>query len=192
MNVYPDWVEFVRLLGLDPITVWIEYRFALFASLIGLALILLFLVYSVALRLRGVIANYKHSFTDRMAFHRSVYEVEEKYHELLLEALGGEKLVYLVPAIAHDSVDGFRRTVGHLMLTQKSLIFAADWRKIEYPLDSFQDANVRDGNKHMELKLIVNENKKPIFHLLGISRDHAQELFMKMHSFRVLLKENRS
>ncbi|MBZ2183680.1 MAG: hypothetical protein K7J46_03140 [Bryobacter sp.] len=192
MSAYPDWVDFVRFMGLDPITVWVEYRSALFASLIGLALVLLFSIYSVALRMRGIIANYKHSFTDRMAFHRSIHEVEEKYHEPLREALGGEKLVYLVPAIAYDSVDGFRRSVGHILLTQKRLIFAADGRKIEFQLDSFQDANVRDGNKHMELKLIVNENKKPIFHLLGISRDHAQEIFMKMHAFRVQLKESQS
>ena len=43
----------------------------------------------------------------------------------------------------------------------------------------------------MELKLIF-EKSKPIFHLLGISRDHAQELFMKMHAFRVAIKESQA
>jgi hypothetical protein len=190
MNDYPDWMEAVRFFGLDPVTVWFEYRNLLLALLIGVALVLLYGLYWLALRLRGTVANYKHSFADRMAFHRSIHAVEEKYHEALQEALGEEKLVYLVPAIAHDSVPGFRRSVGHIMLTQTRLIFAAEGRKVEYPLNSFQDANVRDGNKHMELKLILDERSKPIFHLLGISRDHAQEIFMKMHAFRVQLKEN--
>lgn len=192
MNEYPDWVEVVRLLGLDPITVWIEYRNLLFGTLITLAAGLLFGIYWSALRLRGLIANYKHSFADRMAFHRSIYAVEEKYHDALLTALGDQKLVYLVPAIAADAVEGFRKSVGHIMLTQTNLIFAAEGKKIEYPLDSFRDANVRDGNKHMELKLIFDERNKPVFHLLGISRDHAQELFMKMHAFRVSLKEKQA
>lgn len=192
MSEYPDWVDAVRLLGLDPITVWIEYRNLLLGSLLGLALVLLFTLYWVSLRMRGVIANYKHSFRDRMAFHRSIHAVEKKYHKALRAALGEEKLVYLVPAVAQDAVDGFRRSVGHLMLTQTRLIFAAEGRKIEYTLDSFQDANVRDSNKYMELKLIFNERKKPVFHLLGISRDHAQEIFMKMHAFRVQLKESQS
>jgi len=88
-------------------------------------------------------------------------------------------------------VPGFRRSVGYILLTKAALIFAANGQKIEFPLDSFQDANVRDGHKHMELKLIC-EGGKPIFHLLGINRDLAQELFMKMHSFRLAIKETNS
>jgi hypothetical protein len=191
MNEYPDWVDLLRYIGLDPVTVWIEYRFALYVSLVLLAVAIVGGVYALAIRMRGVIANYKHSFADRMSFHRSVFELEEKYHESLLAALEGEPLVYVIPAIAAEDVAGFRKSVGHILLTKTRLIFASAGKKIEYPIDSFNDANVRDGNKHMELKLIFDKSK-PIFHLLGISRDHAQELFMKMHAFRVAIKESKT
>jgi hypothetical protein len=189
MNEYPDWVELVRYLGLDPIVVWVEYRNILFLGLLALVLVILALLYIFGTRIRGIIANYRHSFADRMAFYRSVHDLEEKYHEPLKLALAGEPLVYAVPAIAWDDVVGFRKSVGHILLTKTRLIFAAGNQKIEYPLMTFNDANVRDGNKHMELKLIYDDHK-PIFHLLGISRDHAQEIFMKMHAFRVTLKES--
>lgn len=188
MSEYPDWVEIVRFVGLDPITVWIEYRNLLFLSLFLIVVLLIGGIYFAALRLRGTIANYKHSFADKMAFYRSVQELESKYHEPIKKALNGEPVVYLIPAIAAEDVKGFRKSVGHILLTRTRLIFACGDEKIDYDLLSFRDANVRDGNKIMELKLIFDDSK-PIFHLLGISRDHAQELFMKMHAFRLALKE---
>jgi len=191
MNEYPDWVEIVSLLGLDPITVWIEYRSLLYLSLALAVIGLAGLLYWMSIRFRGLIANYKHSFADRMSFHRNIMEVDQKYHQNLEKALAGEPLVYLVPAIAAEGVVGFRRSVGHVMLTRTRLIFTASGASIDYPLNSFDDANVRDGVKHMELKLIYSD-RKPIFHLLGISRDHAQEIFMKMHAYRVALKESES
>ena len=188
MNEYPDWFELVSYLGLDPITVWIEYRFLLYAGLILLAALVLTGIYWVALRARSVIANYRHSFADRMAFYRSIDDMEEHLHEPLFAALGGEPLVYAVPAVAAEDVPGFRKSVGHVLLTRTKLIFASNGQKIEFPLNSFNDANVRDGKKYMELKLIFDK-RKPQFHLLGISRDHAQEIFMKMHAFRVAIRE---
>ena len=188
MNEYPDWVELVSYLGLDPITVWIEYRFLLYAGLILLAALVLTGIYWFALRARSVIANYRHSFADRMAFYRSIDDMEEHLHEPLFAALGGEPLVYAVPAVAAEDVPGFRKSVGHVLLTRTKLIFASNGQKIEFPLNSFNDANVRDGKKYMELKLIFDK-RKPQFHLLGISRDHAQEIFMKMHAFRVAIRE---
>ena len=188
MNEYPDWVEIVSLLGLDPITVWVEYRFFLYAGILLFAALLLAGIYWVALRARVVIANYKHSFADRMAFYRSIYDMEENLHEPLFAALGGEPLVYAVPAVAAEDVPGFRKSVGHVLLTRTRLIFASNGQKIEFPLESFNDANVKDGKKYMELKLIFDK-RKPQFHLLGISRDHAQEIFMKMHAFRVAIRE---
>lgn len=189
MNEYPDWVGLISYLGLDPITVWVEYRIFLYLSLVVLALVLIGTLYFFAVRIQGTIANYKHSFADRIAFYRSVFDLEEKYHEPLTNALAGEKLVYAVPAIAAEDVPGFKKSVGHLMLTKTRLIFAVNNEKIEFPLDAFSDANVKDGNKHMELKLILPTHK-PIFHMLGISRDHAQEIFMKMHAFRLELKQD--
>ena len=188
MNEYPDWVGLVSLIGLDPIAVWVEYRIFLYLSLLAIVVLVLGTIYWVGLRFRGVVANYKHSFADRMAFYRSVFDLEEKLHEPILKALDGETLVYAVPAIAHEGVPGFRKTVGHILLTKTKLIFTSNGEKIEFPLNAFSDANIRDGNKHMELKLIF-EDRKPIFHMLGISRDHAQEIFMKMHAFRLVLKE---
>ena len=189
MNEYPDWVGLLAYLGLDPITVWVEYRVFLYLSLVLLALALIVVLYFFAVRIQGTVANYKHSFADRIAFYRSVFDLDEKYHEPLNNALAGEKLVYAVPAIAADDVPGFKKSVGHLMLTKTRLIFAVNNEKIEFPLDAFSDANVKDGNKHMELKLILPTHK-PIFHMLGISRDHAQEIFMKMHAFRLELKQS--
>ena len=188
MNEYPDWVELVSYLGLDPITVWIEYRFLLYAGLILLAALVLTGIYWAALRAHSVIANYRHSFTDRMAFYRSIDDMEKHLHEPLFAALGGEPLVYAVPAVAAEDVPGFRKSVGHVLLTRTKLIFASNGQKIEFPLGSFNDANVKDGKKYMELKLIFDK-RKPQFHLLGISRDHAQEIFMKMHAFRVAIRE---
>ena len=190
MNEYPDWVELVSYLGLDPITVWIEYRFLLYAGLILLAALVLTGIYWVALRARSVIANYRHSFADRMAFYRSIDDMEAHLHEPLFAALGGEPLVYAVPAVAAEDVPGFRKSVGHVLLTRTKLIFASNGQKIEFPLGSFNDANVKDGRKYMELKLIFDK-RKPQFHLLGISRDHAQEIFMKMHAFRVAIRETK-
>lgn len=190
MNEYPDWVELVSYLGLDPITVWIEYRFLLYAGLILLAALVLTGIYWVSLRARSVIANYRHSFADRMAFYRSIDDMEQHLHEPLFAALGGEPLVYAVPAVAAEDVPGFRKSVGHVLLTRTKLIFASNGQKIEFPLGSFNDANVKDGRKYMELKLIFDK-RKPQFHLLGISRDHAQEIFMKMHAFRVAIRETK-
>ena len=189
MNEYPDWVGLLSYLGLDPITVWVEYRILLYLSLVVLAALLIGTLYFVAVRIQGTIANFRHSFADRVAFYRSVFDLEEKYHKPLFDALGHEELIYAVPAIASDDVPGFHKTVGHLLLTRTRLIFTANNEKIEFPLDAFNDANVKDGNKHMELKLIL-ATRKPVFHMLGISRDHAQEIFMKMHAFRVAIREN--
>jgi hypothetical protein len=191
MNEYPDWVGLLSYLGLDPITVWVEYRSYLYLAVVALVLLLAATIYFFAVRIQGIIANYKHSFADRMAFYRSVFDLDEKYHKPLFDVLGPEELVYAVPAIAADDVPGFRKTVGHILLTKTRLIFTSNGQQLDFPLDAFNDANVKDGNKYMELKLIF-DNHKPVFHMLGISRDHAQELFMKMHSFRVAIKENRN
>jgi len=99
MNEYPDWVEVLRYIGLDPVTVWIEYRTALYASLVLLAVGLVGGIYALSIRLRGFITNYKHSFADRTSFHRSVFELEEKYHEPLLTALNNEPLATLSPPL---------------------------------------------------------------------------------------------
>ncbi len=188
MNEYPDWVGLLSYLGLDPITVWVEYRTYLYLALVLLVLALMATLRFCAVRIQGTVANYKHSFADRIAFYRSLNALEEKYQKPLLDALGSESLVYAVPAIAADDVPGFKKSVGHLMLTKTRLIFVANNDKIEFPLNCFGDANVKDGNKYMELKLILDTHK-PIFHMLGISRDHAQEIFMKMHAFRLDLKQ---
>lgn len=188
MNEYPDWVELLRYLGLDPITVWVEYRPVLFVSIAITVLLILAALYWAALRMRGLVANYKFAFADRLAFYRYIYEIEEKHQPAVEAALEGEPLVYAMPAIAYDEVPNFHRNVGYLVLTKTKLIFTANGKRTCFQLDAFDDANVRDGNKHMELKLIFNR-RKPIFHLLGISRDHAQELFMKMHAFRLALRE---
>lgn len=188
MNEYPDWVGLLSYLGLDPITVWVEYRIYLYLALALLALALLATMRFCAVRIQGTVANYQHSFADRIAFYRNVNALEEKHRQPILDALGDETLVYAVPAIAAEDIPGFKKSVGHLLLTKTRLIFIANGAKIDFPLDSFADANVKDGNKYMELKLILNTHK-PIFHMLGISRDHAQEIFMKMHAFRVAIKE---
>lgn len=191
MNDYPDWVDLLRYLGLDPVTVWVEYRPALFVSVGIVALSILFALYLAFFRIKGLMANYKHAFADRLSFFRSLHDIAQKDREAVLKALEGEPLVYAIPAIAADEVPGFRRAVGYILLTRAALIFAANGQRVEFPLDSFHDANVRDGYKHMELKLIC-QDRKPIFHLLGINRDLAQELFMKMHAFRLALKETNS
>jgi hypothetical protein len=190
MNGYPDWVDLLRYLGLDPITVWIEYRPALFVSLALLGVGLLVGLYWSWNAIRATIANFRHAFADRMPFYRLIHEVPEKDQPEILKALENMPLVYAIPAVAADDVPGVRsKAVGYILLTATRLIFTSGGAKVEFPLDSFDDANVRDGNKYMELKLIFDK-RKPVFHLLGISRDHAQELFMKMHAFRVAIREN--
>ena len=188
MREYPDWVEVVTYFGLDPITVWVEYRIVLYAAVIASVLIALISIYWAALRFRGFIANYKHTFSNKIAFYRGIEEMPENSHVEVEVALEGEALVYAFPAVAVSEVEGFRKSVGLLLLTKSRLIFASKGAKCEYSLDSFRDANIKDGIKWIELKLIF-EDRKPLFHLLGVNRDHAQEIFMKMHAFRVALKD---
>ena len=78
--------------------------------------------------------------------------------------------------------------VGWLVLTKTQLIFTSKGSKCEFRLDSFRDANINDNAKSINLKLIL-EDSKPMFQMLGVNRDHAQELFMKMNAFRIALKE---
>ncbi len=191
MNDYPDWVDLLRYLGLDPITVWVEYRPVLFVCIGIIVIAVCAAIYWVAVRVKPLIANYKFAFAEKMSFYRSLREIDDKDREAVVAALDGETMVYGMPAVAFDDVAGFHKDVGYVLLTKSQLIFTSGGKKISFTFDSFDDANVRDGKKHMELKLIC-KRKKPIFHLLGISRDHAQELFMKMHFFRVALKEQQT
>ncbi len=191
MNEYPDWVENVSLIGLDPLTVWVEYRTLLYIGVIVSVALTLLVLYFGFLKLRTLLANYQHSFTNTIAFYRGIEEIPEDAQVRIEEALAGETLVFGFPAVAAADVPGFRKTVGWLLLTKSRLIYTCKGDKCEFPLDSFRDANIHDGMKSIDLKLIL-EDRKPLFQLLGINRDHAQELFMKMNSFRIELKEKKA
>ena len=188
MNEDPDWVEIVTYFGLDPLTVWVEYRILLYAVAAAAILILLFGTYWFALQLRTLFANYKHSFAHNMAFYRSIEEMPENVHVEIENALGTAAFVYGFPAVALADVAGFRKSVGWLLLTKTQLIFTSNGSKCEFRLDSFRDANINDNAQSINLKLIL-EDSKPMFQMLGVNRDHAQELFMKMNAFRIALKE---
>lgn len=190
MNEYPDWVEYVSLIDLDPLTVWVEYRIILYISVAMTIVIALLLLYFGFLRLRALLANFQHSFSHKMAFYRGVEEMPENEQVGIEEALSGEALVFGFPAVAAADVPGFRKTIGWMLLTKSRLIYTCKGQKCDFPLDSFRDANIHDGAKSIDLKLILDD-RKPLFQLLGINRDHAQELFMKMNSFRIELKENK-
>lgn len=192
MNDYPRWVDFVSWLGLDPVTVWFEYRAVFIAILAVTAIALLVSCYFMVRALREYMAQAKYSFSKKFAFYRNLDELDWEMGAAAAPALKGRHLVYAVPALAMEDVTGIRSSLGILMLTEKALIFAAtrgDLGKIaEFPLDSFRDANIKDGVKCVTLKLFL-EDKKPMFQMLGISREHGQELFMKMHSFRLALRD---
>jgi hypothetical protein len=184
---YPSFVGIVAYFGLDPITVWYEYR-TIF--LVLLALLALSAVYSVYWLVRWLIlfaAEYRYSFADKMPFYRAQQQLPAPLRERVSEALGGESFVYAMPAIAGSDVPKYKQKVGFLLLSPTRLIFlprdGAERQGVSFPLSSFPDANIKDSKKSIELKLI-QKDAKPTFQLLGVSRDHAQELFMKMHSFR--------
>lgn len=192
MNDYPGWVDFVAWLGLDPVTVWFEYRVVFLVILAITAIAILIGTYFMVRALREYMAQAKYSFSKKFAFYRNLDELDWDMGAAAAPALEGRQLVYAVPALAMEDVAGFRSALGILILTERTLIFAAtrgDLGKVaEFPLDSFRDANIKDGVKYVTLKLI-QADKKPTFQMLGISREHAQELFMKMHSFRMALRE---
>ncbi|WP_051669640.1 hypothetical protein [Bryobacter aggregatus] len=198
MNEYPSWVEYVRYLGLDPITVWIEYRTVLYLSVIGAILILIAALAVVAWQIKVFFENYQHLFVGKMPFYRAFHEMEGTDHPQVRAslwqvrtALDHEDFVFGFPGIAVSDVGKFRNAKGLLLLTRTRLIFIGKDGQCEFALDSFRDANVREGLRHIELKLIF-EDKKPLFYLLGLNRDHAQEIFMRMHAFRIELKEKKS
>jgi hypothetical protein len=184
---YPSFVGIVSVFGLDPITVWYEYRIAFLACLGSLVLLVGYGVYWLAGQVMGYAANFHYSFADKMPFYRGLEQAEPEAQERIKAALNGDVFSLAMPAIAASDVPGYRKTVGFLILSPKRLIFVPkegkDTKGTSFTLTSFPDANVRDGKKHIELKLLLPDSK-PTFQLLGVSRDHAQELFMKMHAFR--------
>jgi hypothetical protein len=131
--------------------------------------------------------SYRYAFTENTPFFRSLEQLEAPVAERIVAALAGENMIYAMPAVAGHDIPGFKGSVGFLVLSPTRLIFTPKEGKTvksaAFPLDSFPDANVKDGKKNIELKLI-QPNAKPTFQLLGVSRDHAQELFMKMHALR--------
>lgn len=184
---YPSFVGIVSAFGLDPITVWYEYRLPFLAILGLLLLATACAVYWLARQVMAYAANFHYSFADKMPFYRALDQVEPIAQERIKAALNGDPFSLAMPAIAASDVPGYKKSVGFLILSPKRLIFVPkegkDTTGTSFTLTSFPDANVRDGNKHIELKLLL-PNSKPTFQLLGVSRDHAQELFMKMHTFR--------
>jgi hypothetical protein len=184
---YPSFVAIVSAFGLDPITVWYEYRIPFLALLGLLLLVAAYAVYWLARQVMAYAANFHYSFADKMPFYRALDQVEPIAQERIKSALNGDPFSLAMPAIAANDVPGYKKSVGFLILSPKRLIFVPKEGKdtigTSFTLNSFPDANVRDGNKHIELKLLL-PNSKPTFQLLGVSRDHAQELFMKMHAFR--------
>jgi hypothetical protein len=192
---YPSFVGVVSYLGLDPITVWYEYRIPF---LVGAALLLLLLAAGIYWLSRAVIAyaaNFHYSFADRQPFYRAIGEMEAEAQERIRSALAGEEFTLAMPAIASHDVPGYRKTVGFVVLSPKRLIFVPkegkDTTGVGFLLTTIPDANIHDGKKFIELKLLLVKSK-PTFQLLGISRDHAQELFMKMHSYRQAAGGSRS
>jgi hypothetical protein len=192
MNDYPHWIDFVAWLGLDPVTVWYEYRIYFF---IGLAISVALLAAAAYFTLRAL-ADYatqvKYTFTNKFAFYRSMDELDWEQAAALEPYIQDRKFVYAVPAIAMEDVPGFGRGVGILLLTDRTLLYAGmrkDAGKMEeFRIDALRDANIKDGVKYVTLKLFLAD-RKPVFQMLGISREHGQELFMKMHSFRVALRD---
>jgi hypothetical protein len=184
---YPSFVGIVSYFGLDPITVWYEYR-TIF--IVVVALLALLSVYSAFWFIRWLYlfaAEYRYSFADKMPFYRSLQQLPPVLQERVNAALGAEPFVYAMPVIAISDVPRYRQKIGYLLLSPVRLIFlpkeGTDRQGVSFPLSSFPDANIKDSKKTIELKLI-QKDAKPTFQLLGVSRDHAQELFMKMHSFR--------
>jgi hypothetical protein len=184
---YPSFVGIVSAFGLDPITVWYEYRIPFLACLGLLAFIAAYVVYWLGRQVLAYAANFHYSFADKMPFYRALEQVDPAHQERIKTALNGDPFSLAMPAIAASDIPGYKKTVGFLILSPTRLIFVPkegkDTKGTSFVLTSFPDANVRDGHKHIELKLLL-PNSKPTFQLLGVSRDHAQELFMKMHSFR--------
>ena len=200
MDIYPSWLEFVRILGLDPITVWIEYKTILFICL-GLCVIsALILIYFAIRALRSFLETFHLVRPDRAAFYKSVEEIELQWRQSVLSSLGSEQLIYGMPAVILQDVEGFRQGLGVLVLSGTKLSFFGKSQKskapeaihqVNFPLDTFRDANIKEGVRGLELKLVF-EDKRPTFQLLGINRDMGQELFMRMHALRLALKEQKS
>lgn len=184
---YPSFVGIVTNFGLDPITVWYEYRIPFLAILGLLVLAVAYSLYWLTRQVMGFAANFHYSFADKMPFFRAMEQVPPEHQERIKAALNGDQFSLAMPAIAAHDVPDYKKTVGFLILCPSRLIFipkeGKDTKGVSFVLTSFPDANVRDGKKNIELKLLM-PNSKPTFQLLGVSRDHAQELFMKMHSFR--------
>jgi hypothetical protein len=185
---YPPIVGIVSYLGLDPVTVWFEYKIPFLLALVLAGGLLVLLLYWAGLQLRALAAAYRYGFADKQPFYRNLQALEDEAAQArLTEVLSGEAFVFAMPAVAAAEVPGFKKSVGYLVLSPTRLIFTPKEGKtvkqISYPLNSFPDANVLDGRKNIELKLILPD-AKPVFQLLGVSRDHAQELFMKMHALR--------
>jgi hypothetical protein len=194
MNEYPSWVELVTYFGLDPITVWLEYREVLIASIVAAILALLALVYLLFVKLKVYAILYRYTFSEKTSFFRLLDNMPEDQAELILETLNGEAMVYSMYAFAAKDVPGVRRKMGILVLTATQLFFLPKGSgpngKIPFNIENLKDANVKDAPKYVELKLILDSGK-PIFHLMGVTREQAQEFFAKMGMFRTALLDKR-
>jgi hypothetical protein len=194
MNEYPSWVELVTYFGLDPITVWLEYREVLFVSIALTVLILVAAIYVLLVRLKVYAILYRYTFSEKLSFFRSLEAMPEHEAELVSESLNGDTLVYSMYAFAAKDVPGVRRKMGILALTPKQLFFLPKGSlpkdRIPFDIEALTDANVKDGSKYVELKLIL-AGKKPVFHLMGVTREQAQEFFAKMGMFRSGLLEKK-
>jgi hypothetical protein len=197
MDIYPSWLEFVRFLGLDPVTVWVEYQ-AVFFVCVGLSILLLLaLLYLAFLGLRNFLESFHMYGNDRFAFFKKLEDVDAKWRPSIEALLGAERFHYAIPATVLEDVEGYRKSVGFIVLADTRLFFLGRTLKGKgpdaishsvYPLNQFRDANIKDGVRGLELKLVY-EDKRPAFKLLGINRELGQEFFMGMHALRLALKE---
>lgn len=197
MDIYPSWLEFVRYLGLDPVTVWVEYQTVFFLSLGISVLLLLAALYFIVAAIRRYLETLHLHGGDRFAFFKALGEIDAKWRPYLESVLAGERLSYAIPAMILEDVDGFRKAPGYIVLAETKLFFCGkmlkakslkDLTHVAYALGEFRDANIKDGVRGLELKLVFEE-KRPAFKLLGINRELGQEFFMRMHALRLAIKE---
>jgi hypothetical protein len=197
MDIYPSWLEFVRFLGLDPVTVWVEYQ-TLFFVCVGLSVLLVLgLLYLAFLGIRRFLESFHMYGRDRFAFFKKIEDVEPKWRTYIEGILGAERFNFAIPATILEDVEGYRKSVGFIVLADTRLFFCGRTLKGKgpdaishtvYPLNQFRDANIKDGVRGLELKLVYDD-KRPAFKLLGINRELGQEFFMGMHALRLQLKE---
>lgn len=197
MDIYPSWLEFVRYLGLDPITVWVEYQAIFFLSLGLSVLLVLAVLYFIFAAIRRYVETLHLHGRDRFAFFKSLDQIDAKWRPYLESVLDGERMSFAMPAMILEDVAGFRKAAGYIMLAETKLFFCGkllrgkspkEFSHAAYPLGEFRDANIKDGVRGLELKLVF-EDKRPAFKLLGINRELGQEFFMRMHALRLAIKE---